>query len=167
MSGQVGAENIPSPHAGRFALSCPLVGIDTSGSLVPSSILLVDDHSLTRTVIRSLLKSHSFHICGEARDGKEAIEKAVELKPDVVLLDISMPVMNGIQAAAEIRRIVPAAKIVFLTNHDIPIIVDATRKLADGFVPKSAADTRLIPTLNRVVGNSPDGPVKSRCAATD
>jgi two-component system, chemotaxis family, chemotaxis protein CheY len=136
------------------------------GAYLPARILIVDDHPIARTAIGSLLNSHSFHICGEAQDGKEAIEKVRELQPDLVLLDISMPVMNGIQAAMEIRRIAPATKIIFLSNHDIPIIVDATRKLADGFVPKSAADIRLIPTLNRIAGISPDGPLKSRHAAT-
>lgn len=130
-------------------------------------ILIVDDHPIARTAIGRLLNSHSFHVCGEAHNGKEAIEKVRDLQPDLVLLDISMPVMNGIQAAIEIRRIAPATKIVFLTNHDIPIIVDATRELADGFVPKSAADVRLIPTLSRIVGISADGPLKSRRAATD
>ena len=77
-----------------------------------------------------------------------------------------MPVMNGIQAAREIRRLAPATKIVFLTNHDIPIIVDATRELADGFVPKSAADIRLIPTLNRIVGTSKNGSITSLRAST-
>jgi DNA-binding NarL/FixJ family response regulator len=134
---------------------------------LPARILIVDDHVLTRTAIRSFLESHSFHVCGEAEDGKEAIEKVVDLKPDLVLLDMSMPVMNGIKAAVEIRRVAPATKIVFLTNHDIPIIVDATRTLAEGFVRKSAAVAELIPTLNRVVGISPDGSIKSRRAATD
>jgi DNA-binding NarL/FixJ family response regulator len=127
-------------------------------------ILIVDDHPVARSAIRGLVNSYSFNVCGEAQDGEEAIEKVRELQPDLVLLDISMPVMNGIQAAIEIRRIAPATKIVFLTNHDIPIIVDATRELADGFVPKSAADIRLIPTLNRIVGISPDG-LKSRQAS--
>lgn len=132
---------------------------------MPARILLADDHPIARSAIRALLASEAFDICGEAEDGREAIDKVVELKPDLVLLDISMPVMNGIDAAREIYRLAPNTKIVFLTNHDIPIIVDATRGLADGFVPKSAADTQLIPTLNRAVGISPNGAMKSRRAA--
>jgi DNA-binding NarL/FixJ family response regulator len=124
---------------------------------VPARILLVDDYHLARAVIRSLLDGYDFRICAEAQNGREAVEKVVELKPDVVLLDINMPVMNGIQAAVEIRRIAPATKIVFVTNHDIPIVVDATRNVADGFVSKSSADTQLISTLRRVVGTSLDG----------
>jgi DNA-binding NarL/FixJ family response regulator len=79
----------------------------------------------------------------------------------------SMPVMSGIKAAVEIRRIAPATKIVFFTNHDFPAVVEATRPLSDGFVPKSAADAELISTLNRIVGIPPDCPLKSRRAATD
>jgi|SRR6516225_2723312 DNA-binding NarL/FixJ family response regulator len=128
---------------------------------MPAKILIVDDHPLTRNAIRRLLDGDSFHICGEAKDGKEAVEKVVELKPDLVLLDISMPVMNGIKAAVEIRRIAPATKIIFLTNHDTPAIVDATRTLADGFVPKSAAGAELIPTLNSLTLNSgPDAKLR-------
>jgi DNA-binding NarL/FixJ family response regulator len=118
---------------------------------MPAKILIVDDQLLVRKAIWSLLDGKSFQVCGEAKDGKEAIEKVVELKPDVVLLDISMPIMNGIQAACEIRRVAPLTKIVFFTNHDLPAVVDATRNLADGFVPKSDADALLIPTLDRLI----------------
>jgi DNA-binding NarL/FixJ family response regulator len=121
---------------------------------MPARIIIVDDHAIARTAIRSLLISYSFQVCGEAQDGQEAIEKVVELKPDLVLLDISMPVMSGIKAATEIRRLAPATKIVFLSNHDFPAIVDAARKLGDAFVSKSDAHTRLIPTLSRIVGIS-------------
>jgi two-component system chemotaxis response regulator CheY len=118
---------------------------------MPAKILVVDDHPLARKAIRSLLDDKSFQVCGEAKDGKEGIEKVVELKPDLVLLDISMPIMSGIQAAYEIRRITPLTKIVFLTNHDIPAVVDITRDLGDAFVPKSTASALLIPTLNRLI----------------
>jgi DNA-binding NarL/FixJ family response regulator len=127
----------------------------------------VDDNLVIRAVVRSLLHRHSFDICGEAKDGNEAIEKVIELTPDVVLLDIDMPVMEGIKAAVEIRRIAPATKIVFFTNHDFPTIVDLARPLADGLVFKSAAIVQLIPTLNRILGIAPDDPMKSRGASGD
>lgn len=134
---------------------------------MPARILIVDDHFAARTTIRSLLDWHSFQVCGDAKDGKEAIDKVIELKPDIVLLDINMPVMDGITAAYEIRRISPATKIVFLTIHDAPANVQRTRLWAHGFVPKAAAGTELIPTLNRIVGPSgtpPSSPPKSRRA---
>src|SRR5713101_312223 len=80
-------------------------------------VLVVDDHSVTRLTIRSLLMWHSLPVCGEAENGKQAVEKVKELGPEVVLLDIEMPVMNGIQAAHQIRRISPSTKILFLTIH--------------------------------------------------
>jgi DNA-binding NarL/FixJ family response regulator len=137
---------------------------------VPARILIVDDHFAVRTTIRSLLDWHSFQVCGDAKDGQEAIEKVIELKPDIVLLDINMPVMDGVTAAREIRRISPATKIVFLTIHDAPTVVQRTRLWAHGFVPKSAAGTELIPTLHRIVGvlsgNPPSAPSKPRRTST-
>jgi DNA-binding NarL/FixJ family response regulator len=121
---------------------------------VPSRILIVDDNLSARTAIRSLLEWHSFQMCGEAENGKEAIEQVVELKPDIVLLDINMPVMNGTQAALEIRRIAPQTKIVFFTIHDAPELIARLHPFAHGFVSKSAAGTELIPMLSRLAGVS-------------
>lgn len=131
-------------------------------------ILIVDDHAIARTSIRSLLDGHPFRICGEARHGKEAIEKVIELKPDIILLDINMPVMDGIRAAHEIRLISPGAKIIFLTGHDLPVFRNATEGLSDAFVSKYQAETELIPILKRLSetsdGNKPRP--KSRRAAS-
>ena len=119
---------------------------------MPARILIVDEHLIARTAIRRLLDGRPFRICGEARDGKEAIEKVIELEPDIILLDINMPVMNGIQTAYEMRRIAPFTKIVFFTVHDSPQLVSAMRVFSNDFVSKSAAGTELIPTLNRLAG---------------
>ena len=130
----------------------------------------MDDYAIARTTIRSLLNWHSFEVCGEAKDGKEAIEKVVKLKPELVLLDINMPGMNGVKVAYEIRRISPETKIIFLTSHDTPAVVQGTRILSHGFVSKSAAGTELIPLLSRLTGmpgeEPPGGPVKSGRATT-
>jgi len=117
---------------------------------LPARILIADDNTVARTTIRALLDWHSFQVCGEAKDGKEAIEKVVELKPDIILLDINMPELNGVKAAYEIRRISPATKIVFLTIHNTPATKAVTRMWSHGFVAKSAAGTELIPTLRRL-----------------
>jgi DNA-binding NarL/FixJ family response regulator len=106
-------------------------------------------------------------VCGEAADGKEAIQKVRELKPDIVLLDINMPGMNGVKTAYEIRRVSPRTKIVFLTVHNTPGTINAARMWVDGFVPKSTAGTVLIPTLSRVsemLGYRPYKPSKARRA---
>jgi DNA-binding NarL/FixJ family response regulator len=128
-------------------------------------ILIVDDNPVAGVTLRELLDWHSFQVCGDAQNGKEAIERVIELKPEIVLMDINMPEMNGVKAAQEIRRISPTTKIVFLvflTVHDTPAAMTGTRLWAHGFVPKSAAGTQLIPTLNRLAGNPPDGPIKPR-----
>ena len=114
-------------------------------------VLIVDDHGVTRSTIRSLLTWHSLPVCGEAENGKQAIEKVKELSPEVVLLDIEMPVMNGIQAAYEIRRISPSTKILFFTIHKDEAMSSARLLGAEGFVTKSVAGTDLIPALKRLV----------------
>ncbi len=119
---------------------------------MPSRIVIVDDHLAVRTAVRSLLDWHGFQICGEASNGKEAVERVLELKPDLVLLDIGMPVMNGIQAALEIRRIAPETKILVFTVHEAPEFINRLGPLAHGFVSKSAAGTELIPMVSRLTG---------------
>jgi two-component system, NarL family, nitrate/nitrite response regulator NarL len=115
-------------------------------------ILLVDDFQRIRTGIRSLLSNESLEICGEAANGREAVERVRELQPDLVLLDIVMPVMNGLDAAHEIHRIAPSTKIVFLTIEDSSQAAAlASLAGADGLVSKAAAGRELIPTLRRLL----------------
>lgn len=111
----------------------------------------MDDNRVARTTVRALLEWHEFYVCGEAASGKEAIEKVRHLRPAVVVLDINMPGITGIQTAYEIRQVSPATKIVFLTVHNIPQLAQSTRTLGHAFVPKSAAGTDLIPTLTRII----------------
>lgn len=115
-------------------------------------ILIVDDLAAVRRGIRSLLREHSFRVCGEAANGWEAIEKTAELGPDIILMDIGMPGMNGVRAAYEIRRTAPVTKIVFLTIHNLPAVALSTERWADGFVSKAVAGTQLVPLLRRLTG---------------
>jgi len=123
----------------------PYTNVYTSG------VLVVDDHDVTRSTIQSFLRQNFVPVCGEAENGKQAVEMVHELRPDVVLLDIEMPVMNGIQAAYEIRRISPATKILFFTIHKDEAVTGARIMGAEGYVTKSAAGTELIPALRRLV----------------
>jgi DNA-binding NarL/FixJ family response regulator len=151
------------PVSGRSSQPSP----QRLGGELPARILIVDDHLIARTSIRRLLDRHPFRICGEARDGREAIEKVIELKPDIILLDISMPVMDGITAAHEIRVISPETKIVFLTSHDVPAFRNATQMLSDAFVSKANANADLIPVLTHLAETPPNTPpMKSRRAAS-
>jgi len=113
-------------------------------------VLLVDDVAVVRRTLRVLLEQHSFEICGEASNGKEAVEKVSELNPDIVILDINMPVMNGVRAAVEIRRNAPETSILFLTAHAIPGVMHMLRRFSDGFVCKASVDHQLIPVLGRI-----------------
>jgi DNA-binding NarL/FixJ family response regulator len=93
-------------------------------------------------------------VCGEASNGKEALEQIAELMPDVVILDLTMPVMNGIETAEEIRRIAPSIKIVLFSMHDMPSTAQMLR--ADAFVAKSSAARDLPVALERVLNTPPD-----------
>lgn len=107
------------------------------GSLSSGAILIVDDHEVVRRGIRSLLSSHpEWHVCGEAVDGIDGIEKAKALPPSVVLMDITMPRMNGFEATRIIRREVPEAKVIIISQNDPALAwpqakeVDATAYIA-------------------------------------
>jgi two-component system, NarL family, nitrate/nitrite response regulator NarL len=115
-------------------------------------ILIVDDHEAIRRGIRSLLGQDSLEICGEAKNGKQALEKVRELEPDLVILDISMPVMDGIEAAREIRRLAPSTKIVLFSVHDSAVINEIVQKTsADAFALKSDAGADLVVTVKRLL----------------
>ena len=115
-------------------------------------ILLVDDFQKIRSGVRSLLMSEPMEICGEAENGREAIERVRELHPDVVILDIIMPVMNGIEAAHEIHRIAPSTKIIFFTIEDTPEAAAFAHLVGvDCLVPKASAGKELVPTLRRLL----------------
>jgi DNA-binding NarL/FixJ family response regulator len=121
---------------------------------MPARILLVDDFQGIRGGVRSLLRKEPVEICGEAANGREAIERVRELRPDLVLLDLIMPVMGGMEAAHEIHRISPATKILFFTIEDSPEAAAAARRVgADGLIHKSAAGSELIPAIKRLFHN--------------
>jgi DNA-binding NarL/FixJ family response regulator len=84
---------------------------------VPKCILIVDDSRVVRKTLRQTLERQcGWEVCGEAADGQEAIEKAQQLKPNLVVLDVSMPVMNGLEAARELKRLLPSLLLVMFTS---------------------------------------------------
>jgi len=118
-------------------------------------ILLVDDHETVRQGMRALLSSKSgWIICGEATDGIEAIEKAKQLQPDVVLMDISMPRMDGLEAARTIRSAMPACAVIIVTQNDESIARrQAAAVNAKGFVSKAELHQRLVTTIEEVLAS--------------
>ena len=109
-------------------------------------ILIADDHEVARQGIRSLLESHAeWEVCGEARDGREAVDYASRLKPDVLLLDIGMPNLNGLDAARQILATMPEARILILTVHDSEQVVrEVLAAGARGFLLRSDAGRDLL-----------------------
>jgi DNA-binding NarL/FixJ family response regulator len=120
-------------------------------------VLIVDDHTLIRDGIRALLSLASdIEVVGEAANGKEALEKARELSPDVVLMDLSMPIMGGLEATRRIRKESPETKILALTQYDDnDYVIPAIEAGARGFVTKMAAFSELAAAIQAVYsGNS-------------
>ncbi len=86
---------------------------------MPKYVLIVDDSAVVRKRLRELLEEQSgWEVCGEAANGREGIEKAQQLKPDVIVLDLSMPVMNGLEAAQELTRLLPSVPLVMCTSFE-------------------------------------------------
>lgn len=108
-------------------------------------VLIADDHTIVREGLVSLLQSDSdLELVGQAQDGREALRLALELEPDVVVMDISMPVLNGLEAARQIRAQKPQIKIVVLSIHnEAGYVSSALRVGANGYVLKSAAYEEL------------------------
>lgn len=114
-------------------------------------LLLADDHPVVLAGVRSLLESE-VDLIGAVQDGRALVEAALRLRPDVILLDISMPMLNGIDAARQIRKDLPEAKIIFLTMHSDPDYVrEALRAGAAGFVLKSSAGAELLEAIHTVL----------------
>jgi DNA-binding NarL/FixJ family response regulator len=117
-------------------------------------ILIVDDAKIVRASLRGLL-ADQVEICGEAENGKQAIDLVRSLHPDVALIDIAMPVMDGLRATVEIRRIAPATKVVLFSIHDGPEAQSvATRVGAQAFVSKSRLAAAVLPTLQKVASDA-------------
>ena len=116
-------------------------------------ILVVDDHEVVRRGVRSLLGLRDdVTVCGEAVDGRDAIRKAQELNPDVIVMDISMPHLNGLEATRDIVRILPRAKIIILSQHDIPEMMKQAFSVgAHAYVVKSSLSSQLFSALDKVL----------------
>jgi DNA-binding NarL/FixJ family response regulator len=115
-------------------------------------ILLVDDHPVVRQGLKTLLEGRSgWVVIGEASDGAEAVEKAKDLNPDVMVLDVTMPRMNGLEACRLLRRQSPQLEILFVTQHDSPQMMrEALDAGARGYVVKSNAARDLLAAVEAV-----------------
>jgi DNA-binding NarL/FixJ family response regulator len=120
---------------------------------LPRKILIVDDNVVTRHSLRSLIElNEELVVCGEAENGKVAVEKVQELRPDVVILDLQMPVMNGLEAAREIATIAPLTPMVVLTLHAHEELVNKAKAagITEVLSKADAIPSRLLDSLKRL-----------------
>jgi DNA-binding NarL/FixJ family response regulator len=115
-------------------------------------VLIVDDHAVVRQGLRAILGADSgLHVVGEAADGQEACDQAAALHPDLIVIDISMPRVNGADATRRLRQLAPDAKIVVLTVHDeAPYVRELLRAGASGYVLKKSVQTELLRAIRTV-----------------
>jgi DNA-binding NarL/FixJ family response regulator len=130
--------------------------IDPSKSLMASAtVLIADDFSPWRAQVRFILQLRpEWQIIGEASDGQQAVQRAQALRPDIVLLDIGMPLLHGMAAADQIRKLSARSRVLFLTqNDDSELMNEALATGADGYVLKASAATELIPAVEHALEN--------------
>lgn len=128
------------------------------GSSPPKRLLIADDHALVREGMRAMLASEqNLEVVGEAENGREALELCRELRPDLILMDVRMPEMDGLAATREIKGEYPETRILILTTHESPeYLMDAIRAGASGYVLKDSTKQRLLDAVRRVIsGESP------------
>jgi DNA-binding NarL/FixJ family response regulator len=115
-------------------------------------VLIADDQDFIRRGVRAVLSDEKdIEVCAEAIDGRDALVKALELRPDVVIMDIIMPRMDGIQATRLLRKALPETKILSLSQYDIPEMVNEVEQAgAAAFVSKLLVWDELVPSLRRV-----------------
>jgi DNA-binding NarL/FixJ family response regulator len=120
-------------------------------------ILLVDDHDVVRRGLRSLVEAQAdWEVCGEAATGREAVEKAGRLKPNVVIMDITMPGLNGLEATRQIRKATPGTQVLILTVHESEeLLAEALRAGAHACMLKSDAGRELVSAIEALTQGKP------------
>ena len=115
--------------------------------------MLADDHKMLREGLRRSMVERGFNVIGEARDGAEAVELAASLRPDVILMDVSMPEIDGVEATRQIRERQTDVKIVMLTMHaDQDVLADAIRAGANGYLVKDCSTDEIASAIETVAG---------------
>jgi DNA-binding NarL/FixJ family response regulator len=115
-------------------------------------VLIADDHDATRKGVRTILSHDGIEVCGEASNGIEAVTNAVQLRPDLVIIDLTMPVMSGFEAARELRKVLPDIPILVYSMHESDQVIKESRRVGvRGFVSKSDICKALSAAVNALV----------------
>jgi DNA-binding NarL/FixJ family response regulator len=123
---------------------------------VKKKVLIVDDHPTIRFLLGSLVETDQFTVCGTLSDGKEAIDKAPDLNPDLILLDYAMPNLNGAETATVLKRLMPTVPVILFTLHDASVnktLMAAMR--VDKVISKADGMTKLLECMHELVGLPP------------
>ncbi|HXO15367.1 MAG TPA: response regulator transcription factor [Steroidobacteraceae bacterium] len=125
-------------------------------------ILIVDDHAVMRRGVRSLLESREgWEVCGEAATGREAVTESLRLRPDVVVMDVSLPELNGLDATRQILKAAPEIEVLVLTmHHSEELVRDVLKAGARGYLLKADADESLIAAVENLQRHEPLPEVK-------
>jgi DNA-binding NarL/FixJ family response regulator len=115
-------------------------------------VLIADDHDVTRKGVRTILSYEGIEVCGEASNGIEAVTNAVHLRPDLVILDLTMPVMSGFEAARELRKVLPDLPLLVYSMHESEQLIQESRRVGfRGFVSKSDISKTLPAAVHALV----------------
>ena len=130
-----------------------LDSIQTAGQPRTSSgalrVLIADDYEAVRVGLCAILRSADIGVCAQAKNGEEAVEKSIQLRPDLIILDISMPGIGGLEAARQIRIFLPDVPILFFTTHNTPEFFAMAKSVgAQGFVTKDQVAVRLLEAVD-------------------
>jgi len=118
---------------------------------MPTRVLLADDHALIRQGLKAFLEKQGFQVVCEASDGQEALRSTEKIQPDVAIIDISMPILNGVDTARELKKSAPKTKVILLTQHDEDqYVTEALRAGVKGYVLKRQAAEDLVHAIQEV-----------------
>ncbi len=129
----------------------------STGETPVTRVMIADDHSIVRKGLRALIDAaDGWEVCAEAADGHEAVEVAAKTKPDVLVLDLTMPVLNGIDALTRIRKLLPDLEVLILTMHESDrLLGEALQAGARGYVVKNEGEERLMEALQTLSRRQP------------
>ena len=146
-------ESPKPPLAPSTNLPTPNLRVDSVHTASRLRVLIADDYEAVRLGLSAILRSADISVCAQAKNGEEAVEKSIQLRPDLIILDISMPGIGGLEAARQIRIFLPDVPILFFTMHNTPQLFAVAQSVgAQGFVTKDQMAVTLLEAVDALRG---------------